>query len=503
MHSSQRTLQSIFEQALTALPIEHNEKAGRVIFVGDTICRADGLKSALYGEVVIFDGGSTGIVFDLDDEYCSIFILHDAHISQNEGVRLTQKIFSVPVTQNLLGRVIDVTGQAIDGLPSQWDDTTEHRMTEQKVKGIIERESVNKPLTTGILTIDALIPIGKGQRQLFIGNRSTGKTNAAIDIIINQRNKDVICIYVAIAQRQAHIARLVQQLQKNNALSYTIIVVADAGKPALHHYLAPYVGATIAEYFADSQKDVLIIYDDLSNHAIAYREMALLMKRSPGREAYPGDVFYLHSRLLERAGNFINGGSITAIPIAQLQEDDLAAYIPTNLISITDGQLFFDTKLFNADIKPAINTELSVSRVGGAAQPKIINKLSRVLRLELAQYHELSAFAQFGSDLDPTSEQRIKRGKLLIELLKQPLHIHYSAADEAIILYLFKKHESNLHSVHNKKEFISWIISFIKNVHEQLYNTLNVAQIFDEKLMGELEHVINECFVIYGASKEK
>lgn len=501
MSNQNNKFKTLFEDSIKNIDALHNEQAGYVISVGDTVCKVQELKAALYGEFVLFDGGNQGIVFDLDDEYCSVFILHNMPIKQNEGVRGTGRVFSIPVTQELLGRTINVQGIPIDGLPVKWDNSTEHRSIESKIKGIIERTPVNVPLATGILTIDTLVPIGRGQRQLFIGNRSTGKTSTALEVIINQRGKNVICVYVAISQRQSHIARILNQLEKHNALAYTILVVSDAGKPALHHYLAPYVGATIAEFFSDLQKDVLIVYDDLSNHAIAYREMALLMKRPPGREAYPGDVFYLHSRLLERAGNFIAGGSITALPLAQIQEDDLAAYIATNLISITDGQIFFDTKLFNSGIRPAINTELSVSRVGSAAQPRIINKLSKALRLELAQYHELAGFAQFGNDLDPAAEQRIKKGKLLIKLLQQSLGELYSVSDEAIILYLFRKHESRLQEISDNREFIAWVLNFIKNIHQPLYASLERLPGNDLNELQDLEKVINECFEMYGVSK--
>ena len=492
------TLKKIFTEALETIQDHRVEKAGRVISFADDICKVEGLSSIAYGEHVIFDGGNEGVVFDIEQDICCVAVLHDNAISTHEGVFATGKLFSVTTSAALLGRVIDILGKPLDGLPLVHDDNYEIRVSEAQVKGIIERKQVNTPLYTGILTIDTLVPIGKGQRQLLVGNRSTGKTSAAINAIINQKNKNVICIYVAIAQRRAHVARLIDNLEQNGALDYTIIIVADAAQKALHHYLAPYVGSSVAEYFSDQGKDVLIVYDDLSNHATAYREISLLMQRSPGREAYPGDIFYLHSRLLERAGSFINGGSITALPIAQIQEDDITAYIPTNLISITDGQLFFDTALFNTGIKPAINTELSVSRVGGSAQPKIINKLSRALRLDLAQYHELSAFSQFGADLDEVSSQKIKKGKLLVELLKQSIDTFYSVSDEAIILYLFRNHEQKLIKYADVKHYVSWVLSFIKHTESVLYQKIGNSS-YDEAIIKELEECIQKTFEIYSS----
>src|SRR3989339_1560806 len=416
-------LVSLFEQSLRALEKEKGNRElqdiGRVVQVGDENCRVHGLSTAVYGELVQFEGGNQGIVLDLKEDHVVVFLLY-SHIAVNEQeiVRRTGGVFRAPVGYQLLGRVIDAIGMPIDALgdlacEAKWP-------IEVDIPGIIDRTPIDQPLETGITVVDALVPIGRGQRELIVGNRSTGKTALALDTILHQKGKNVICVYVSIGQRQANLARIVRLLEENGALEYTVVVSADASTSALNRYLAPYVATTIGEYFREQAKDVLIIYDDLSNHATAYREISLLMRRPPGREAYPGDVFYLHSRLLERAGKLFKGGSLTALPIVQIQGDDITAYIPTNLISITDGQIFLDTKLFNAGVRPAVNVELSVSRVGGAAQTKAIKKMTRALRLELAQYNELLSFSQFGSELDATSQRRLARGAVVVELLKQP-----------------------------------------------------------------------------------
>jgi F-type H+-transporting ATPase subunit alpha len=379
-------------------------------------------------------------------------------------------VFKTPVGKAFLGRVINVLGVPADGLgPIQAD---EMRSIEATPPSIIERSPVNESLETGITVIDALFPIGKGQRELIIGNRNTGKTSIVVDTILHQKNQNVICIYVSIGQRQANLARMVSLLEENGALAYTTIIAADASEAVLNQYLAPYVGCTLAEYFRDLGRDVLIIYDDLSNHAIAFREMSLLLRRSPGREAYPGDVFYLHSRLLERAGKLAKGGSITALPIVQVQMDDITAYIPTNLISITDGQIVLDTQMFNNGIRPAVNVELSVSRVGAAAQTKAIKKMTRALRLDLAQYHELLDFAQFGTELDEISQKRLARGAIVVEILKQSQHITYSFVDQTLMLFLFKENFLDNVPLTTVKLFAIQFVSYVKSVYSDVYETI-------------------------------
>ena len=369
---------SLFEKSLTNLSQEKLEETGVVIQVGDNICKVYGLLNAVYGELIEFEGGNKGIIFSLEEDYVAIFLLYTTiGVAELEVAKRTGSAFKTPVGKNLLGRTLNAIGNPIDALGDL--NPERYRTIEQTVPGIIERSPIDEPLQTGILVIDALFPIGKGQRELIIGNRNTGKTSIVLDTILNQKGKNVYCVYVSIGQRQANLARFIRTLEENGALDYSVIISADASESALNQYLAPYVGCTIAEYFRNQGQDALIIYDDLTNHAIAYREMSLLLRRPPGREAYPGDVFFLHSRLLERAGKLTNGGSVTALPIVQIQSDDITAYIPTNLISITDGQIFLDTQLFNQGIRPAVNVELSVSRVGSAAQTKAIKKDDKII----------------------------------------------------------------------------------------------------------------------------
>jgi F-type H+-transporting ATPase subunit alpha len=346
--------------------------------------------------------------------------------------------------------------------------------------------------------VDALVPIGKGQRELIIGNRNTGKTTLVVNTILHQRGKNIICVYVAIAQRQATIARLARMLQENGALEYTVIINAEAGEAVLNQYLVPYMGCTIAEYFRDQGKDVLVIYDDLSSHAVAYREMSLLLRHAPGREAYPGDVFYLHSRLLERAGKLKSGSSITALPIVQIQSDDITSYIPTNLISITDGQIFLDTQLFNQGIQPAVNTELSVSRVGGAAQTKAIKKMTKALRLELAQYHELLSFAQFGTELDDVSKKRLARGERVMQLLKQPQHVTYSFVDQSLMLFLLKYDFLDEIEVAQVHEYASQFVSYVKSVYyDDIYAVILQTQDISDEQIDRLIDIAKEFNKFY------
>src|ERR1041385_3050319 len=396
-------------------------QVGKVIEVGDGIARIYGLRGAMAGEMLAFPQGIFGQVFNLEEETVGAVILGNYKLlKEGDLVRTTGELLSVPVGEALLGRVVNPLGQPIDGGPAI--QTTERRKMDIIAPGIADRQPVKQPLQTGVKAIDAMVPIGRGQRELIIGDRQTGKTAIAVDTIINQKGTGVICVYVAIGQKESKIARIKARLEEAGAMDYTIIVIAGASDPASMSYLAPYAGAAIGEYFMDQEKDVLVVYDDLSKHAWAYRQISLILKRPPGREAYPGDVFYLHPRLLERAcrrEKAHGGGSITALPIIETQAGDVSAYIPTNVISITDGQIYLESALFSRGIRPPVNVGLSVSRVGGAAQTKVMKKVAGRLRLDLAQFRELEAFAQFASDLDETTRKQIERGRRTVEILKQ------------------------------------------------------------------------------------
>ena len=404
--------------------------------VGDGIARASGLVNCMAGELLEFEDGNFGMAQNLEENSVSIVIFgSDENIGEGQTVKRTGKVVSVPVGDAMVGRVVNALGQPIDGAGPI--DTKEFRPIESKAPGICERRSVYQPLQTGIKAIDSMIPIGRGQRELIIGDRQTGKTTIATDTIINQKGKDVLCIYVAIGQKRSTVASLVENLTKNGAMDYTIVVAATASESSPMQYIAPYAGTALAEYFMHQGKDVLIVYDDLSKHAVAYRAISLLLERSPGREAYPGDVFYLHSRLLERSSRLnekAGGGSITALPIIETQAGDLSAYIPTNVISITDGQIFLESDLFNSGMRPAVNVGLSVSRVGGAAQAKAMKKAAGSVRIDLAQYREMEIFTQFSSDLDEATTQQLKYGSGLMELLKQPLSSPLSLHEQVITL---------------------------------------------------------------------
>lgn len=413
------------------------ENVGRVVQVGDGIALIHGLDKGMSSELLIFPNEVYGMVQNLESDCVGAILLGDSSkVREGDLVKCSGRILEVPVGESFIGRVVNPLGQPIDGLGAI--SSTESRPIEVKATGVMDRSSVNTPLQTGIKVLDALVPIGRGQRELIIGDRQTGKTSIAVDTILNQRGKDVICIYVAIGQKESTVSNIYETLKDNDAMKYSIIVSASASNPAPMLYLAPYAGVTMAEYFMFQGKDVLIVYDDLSKHAVAYREMSLLLHRPPGREAYPGDVFYLHSRLLERAAKLndtLGGGSITALPIIETQAGDISAYIPTNVISITDGQIFLQSDYFYKGIRPAINAGLSVSRVGGAAQTKAIKKVSGTLRLDLASYRELESFTQFGSDLDASTKARLERGRRTQEILKQDLHKTLAMEEEAMILY--------------------------------------------------------------------
>ena len=409
---------------------------GEVITVGDGIASVSGLENATYGEILIFSGGIRGMVLDLtEDEVGCILFDDDEEISEGSTVRRTGKTAGVPVGNGYIGRVVNALGVAIDGEGDIAPDG--YREIEHPAPSIIERQPVNTPMETGLIAIDSMFPIGRGQRELIIGDRQTGKTAIAIDTIVNQKGKDVICVYVAIGQKASSVAQLVNNLKKRGAMEYTVVVNASASDAAPAQYIAPYSGTAIAEYFMEQGKDVLIIYDDLSKHAIAYRSISLLLDRSPGREAYPGDVFYLHSRLLERSAHLSDekgGGSLTALPIVETQAGDVSAYIPTNIISITDGQIFLESNLFFSGQRPAVNVGLSVSRVGGDAQTKAMKKAVGALRLDLAQYREMQVFTQFSSDLDETTRSLLKYGQGLMRLLRQPQYSPYSQHEQVILL---------------------------------------------------------------------
>lgn len=491
MELKNNELVSLIEKSLTNVSEEKFEEIGVVIQVGDNIARVHGLMHAVYGELIDFEGGNKGIILSLEEDYVAIFLLYqNIPVQELEVAKRTGNVFKAPVGNALLGRTINAIGQPIDGLGPIQEERFDP--VEVTIPGITQRSPIDEPLQTGILSIDALVPIGKGQRELIIGNRNSGKSAVALDTILNQKGKNVKCIYVSIGQRQVNLARIIRSLEEHDALKYTTIVSAESSDSVLSQYLAPYVGATIGEYFMNKGEDALIVYDDLSNHAIAYREMSLLLRRPPGREAYPGDVFYLHSRLLERAGKLVSGGSLTALPIVTIQSDDITAYIPTNLISITDGQIFLDTKLFNQGIRPAVNVELSVSRVGGAAQTKAVKKMTRALRLELAQYSELLDFSQFGTELDEISQRRLRRGAIAVELLRQPREIHYSFVDEAIILFLLK--ENYLDDIEKTRvlNFVQQCVSYIQSVYPDLYNAILETKDVSDASMAQLHDCARE-----------
>ena len=496
MKTKDINLISLFEKSLQEGPQQNLDEIGVVVQVGDGICTIFGLTNAVFGEFITFEGGNHGIVLNLNEDFVSVFLLNSRiPVVEQEVVTRAGNVLKIPVGDAILGRVVNALGDPIDALGDIAVDA--HMPVEAEAPSIVDRSPIDESMSTGIMVVDALFPIGKGQRELIIGNRSTGKTAIAIDAILNQKGKDVICVYVSIGQRQGNVARLVRLLEERGALEYTVVVSADSSEAVLNQYLAPYSGTAIGEYFMQQGKDVLIIYDDLSNHAIAYREMSLLMRRAPGREAYPGDVFYLHSRLLERSGKLLKGGSMTALPIIQIQSDDITAYIPTNLISITDGQIFLDTQLFNNSIRPAVNVELSVSRVGGAAQTKAIKKMTKALRLELAQYHELLSFAQFGIELDEVSQMHLKQGALAVEILKQKQFVHYSFIDETLILFLLKEGYLQKISLKDIELFTRQFISYVESVYSKVYKAIKTDKDVSDENIALLRDVAKEFSGIF------
>lgn len=470
------------------------EETGKIISVADGVAKVYGLKNIMAGEMVEFDNGDKGMALNLEESSVGIVILGKGEgLKEGTSVKRLKKLLKVPVGEALIGRVVNALGEPIDA--KGVINSNEFRFVEEKAKGIMARKSVHEPLHTGIKAIDALVPIGCGQRELIIGDRQTGKTTVAVDTIISQKGQGVVCIYVAIGQKQSTVAQVVKRLEEHGAMDYTIVVNAGASDPAALQYLAPYTGVTMGEFFRDNAKHALIVYDDLSKHAVAYREMSLILRRPPGREAYPGDVFYLHSRLLERASKLndeLGAGSLTALPIIETQAGDVSAYIPTNVISITDGQIFLETDLFNSGIRPAINVGLSVSRVGGAAQIKATKQVSGTLRLDLAQYRELQAFAQFASDLDEASRKQLERGQRMVELLKQPPYSPLSVEKQVVLIFAGTKGYLDDVAVSKIREFEDGIYPFIEAKYPDLFEQIRSKKALDAELEEKLAKAINE-----------
>ena len=471
-----------------------DQEVGTVIWISDGITTVYGIDHAMYGEIVIFETGVKGMVQDIRRNEIGVILLgKDTGIKEGTKVTRTGKKAGIPVGDAYLGRVVDALGAPIDGkgdIPSDG-----YRPIEQEAPGLIDRKSVSVPLETGILAIDSMFPIGRGQRELIIGDRQTGKTSIATDTIINQRGKDVICIYVAIGQKASTIAKIVSTLTKNDAMDYSIVVSATASDSAPLQYIAPYSGTALAEYFMHKGKDVLIVYDDLSKHAVAYRALSLLLERSPGREAYPGDVFYLHSRLLERSSRLsdeLGGGSITALPIIETQAGDVSAYIPTNVISITDGQIFLESDLFFAGMRPAVNVGLSVSRVGGAAQTKAMKKVAGSIRIDLAQFREMEVFTQFSSDLDAATKEQLQYGKGLMELLKQPL-CHPMSLHEQVITLCVATHKVLVDVEISKiKDFQKDMLNFFEIEHAEIVNEIEEKKVLSDELIDKIVELAKE-----------
>ena len=471
-----------------------DQEVGTVIWVGDGIATVYGIEHAMYGEIVIFENGVKGMVQDIKrDQVGCIIFGKDTEIKEGTKVTRTKKKAGIPVGDAFLGRIVNALGAPIDGKGEIKAD--DYRAIEQEAPGIVDRQSVNQPMETGILAIDSMLPIGRGQRELIIGDRQTGKTSIAIDTILNQKGKDVICIYVAIGQKASTVAKLVNTLKKHGAMDYSIVLSSTASESASLQYIAPYAGTALAEYFMYKGKDVLIVYDDLSKHAVAYRALSLLLERSPGREAYPGDVFYLHSRLLERSSKLsdeLGGGSITALPIIETQDGDVSAYIPTNVISITDGQIFLESDLFFSGMRPAINVGISVSRVGGAAQTKAMKKAAGIIRIDLAQYREMEVFTQFSSDLDDTTKEQLQYGKGLMELLKQPLCNPMSLAEQVITLVAATNRIFLDVDVKKTKEVQLGMLDFFKAEHEDIVDEINEKKVLDDALTERIVEAAKE-----------
>ena len=473
---------------------EQSRETGEVIWVGDGIVTVYGIDHAMYGEIVAFENGVKGMVQDVRQNEIGIILFgRDTGIKEGTKVVRTKKKAGIPVGDAFVGRVINALGEPIDGNGDVKED--DYRPIEQEAPGIIDRQSVDTPMETGILSIDSMFPIGRGQRELIIGDRQTGKTSIATDTIINQRGKDVICIYVAIGQKASTVAKIVNTLKKHDAMDYSIVVSSTASDPASLQYIAPYAGTAMAEYFMHKGKDVLIVYDDLSKHAVAYRAISILLERSPGREAYPGDVFYLHSRLLERSSHLsdkLGGGSITALPIIETQAGDVSAYIPTNVISITDGQIFLESNLFNAGMRPAVNVGLSVSRVGGAAQTKAMKKASGSIRIDLAQYREMEVFTQFASDLDDATKAQLQHGKALMELLKQPLSHPLSMHEQVLTLCMATDGVFDKIPTRQVKQYQKDILDFMDLKHPEIGKEIEQTKALSDELRQKIKDAAAE-----------
>jgi F-type H+-transporting ATPase subunit alpha len=469
-------------------------EVGSVISVGDGIARVHGVERAMAGEMLEFGKGVFGIALNLEEESVGAVLLGGAkEISEGDPVKRTGRIISVPVGEAMLGRVVNALGQPIDGKGPI--ATTEFLPIERIAPGVVDRQPVKEPLQTGLKAIDGMVPVGRGQRELIIGDRQTGKTAVAVDTIINQRGKGVICIYNAIGQKQSTVAQVVRTLEEYDALSYTIVVAATASDPAPMLYIAPYSACALGEFFRDSGRHALVVYDDLSKHAQSYREISLLLRRPPGREAYPGDVFYLHSRLLERAAKLNNakgGGSLTALPIIETQAGDLSAYIPTNVISITDGQIFLESDLFHQGVRPAINVGNSVSRVGGSAQIRAMRSVAGTLRLDLAQYRELAAFAQFGSDLDKATQAQLNRGRRLVEILKQPQYQPVAVEKQVMIVYAATKGFLDSVAIEDVHRYEEELYRFLETRHAAVLSGIAEKKIIDDELKAGIEAALKD-----------
>ena len=469
-------------------------ETGTVLYVGDGIARVYGVKNAMAMELLEFPGGLMGMVLNLEEDNVGVALLgEDTEIKEGDPVKRTGKIFSVPVGEAVAGRVINPLGEPIDGLGPI--EAKEVRPVELKAPGIVQRKSVHQPCYTGLKAIDAMTPIGRGQRELIIGDRQVGKTAVGLDAILAQKDTDVHCFYVAIGQKKANVALVADTLKKYGALEYTTIISATASEPAPLQFIAAYSGCTMAEYYRDSGRHALIVYDDLSKQAVAYRQMSLLLRRPPGREAFPGDVFYLHSRLLERAAKLDDSrgaGSMTALPIIETQAGDVSAYIPTNVISITDGQVYLEPNLFNAGVRPAINVGLSVSRVGGAAQIKAMKQVAGTMRLDLAQYRELAAFAQFGSDLDKATQAKLNRGARLVELLKQPQYKPFPVQEQVASMFAATRGYMDDVAVESIAKFETEYLEFMRNSKADILEGIKSKQVIDEEIEGKLRAAIEE-----------
>lgn len=492
---SEENIISILKSSVEDFELEaKNKEIGIVNWVGDGIVSVDGIDHACYGEIVMFDCGVKGMVQDVRrDEIGVILFGRDTEIHEGSRVVRTGRMAGIPVGEGFKGRIVDALGAPLDGKGEIEADG--YRPIENPAPSIVDRKSVSEPMETGILSIDSMFPIGRGQRELIIGDRQTGKTSIAMDTILNQKGKDVICIYVAIGQKASTVAKLVNNLKKGGAMDYTIVVSATAADPAPLQYIAPYSGTALAEYFMYQGKDVLIVYDDLSKHAVAYRAISLLLERSPGREAYPGDVFYLHSRLLERSSRLTpeaGGGSITALPIIETQAGDVSAYIPTNVISITDGQIYLESELFNAGQRPAVNVGLSVSRVGGAAQTKAMKKAAGSIRIDLAQYREMEVFTQFSSDLDDNTKKQLNHGRSLMELLKQPLGHPFSMAEQVITLVAANAHIFSDLSVDKVKQFRLDLLKDFEMNHSDIISQIESAKSLEDDLREAIVEACNQ-----------